>query len=552
MKRIVTFVCTVLLLMSCGRYNKVMDAAQEQLSSSPDSSLSLLGSIREERIRLPRQKARYALLKVMAKDKCYMDVSQDSSIRTAYQWYGRHGTPKDRMLSAYYMGVVSRQGGDRTEAALLFREAEPLAEELADYRQLSLIEQHLCAIFAENFDRVRALEYARKALIAAEKAEESLMADYCRVDMAEQLLGEFRYREAEQIIDTLLQKNTHSPIFYYTIAGMKAHILIFKDSNYLAAKALYDTLSTIASVSLKVSDYGRLALIEESIGNSNQADYYLGQEKNLVVSDVDSLVFLNDCYNIYDRRGDEKGALYYSAKRMSLEDRIVINQLRQSETHALENFYQEKLMEEVLRSEYRRFAVSLTGVLFIFIILVLTLQLRKMNRRLLDDMVKIQEFNEDIISLREKNTDTYKIVEDLVADKVHSLQQLSDSYFSWEDGAVKKTEERKGTLMKDEIIMTFRKQLSELRGNQSIIQTMEQSLNLSEDGLMQRARQLLIGEKELDFSILILLFSGFSIKSISYLFRMSEASLRMRKTRYKQRFESFAEPDRSRFLQHLG
>ena len=59
-------------------------------------------------------------------------------------------------------------------------------------------------------------------------------------------------------------------------------------------------------------------------------------------------------------------------------------------------------------------------------------------------------------------------------------------------------------------------------------------------------------EKELDFSILTLLFSGFSIKSISYLLRMSEASLRMRKTRFKQQFELMTEPERSLFMEKLG
>ena len=69
---------------------------------------------------------------------------------------------------------------------------------------------------------------------------------------------------------------------------------------------------------------------------------------------------------------------------------------------------------------------------------------------------------------------------------------------------------------------------------------------------MARARQLLSSEKELDFSILTLLFSGFSIKSISYLLRMSEASLRMRKTRFKQQFELMTEPERSLFMEKLG
>ena len=106
--------------------------------------------------------------------------------------------------------------------------------------------------------------------------------------------------------------------------------------------------------------------------------------------------------------------------------------------------------------------------------------------------------------------------------------------------------------MKDDIISLFRRQLGELRDEHAFIESLEHSLNIKEGGLMKRARQLLNQEKELDFSILTLLFSGFSIKSMSYLLRMSEASLRMRKTRYKQRFESLPEQERTLFLAKLG
>ena len=107
-------------------------------------------------------------------------------------------------------------------------------------------------------------------------------------------------------------------------------------------------------------------------------------------------------------------------------------------------------------------------------------------------------------------------------------------------------------MMKDDVIHAFRNQLSELRKNQSFIQALEDMLDMTEHGIMKKARSLLDTENELDFTILTLLFSGFSIKSISYLLRMSEASLRMRKTRYKRRFDSFPEPERTYFLEKLG
>ena len=107
-------------------------------------------------------------------------------------------------------------------------------------------------------------------------------------------------------------------------------------------------------------------------------------------------------------------------------------------------------------------------------------------------------------------------------------------------------------LLKDDVIRLFRSQLGELRKDKSFVEVLEQSLNLTEDGLMQKARKLLKREKELDFTILTLLFSGFSIKSISYLLKMSESSLRMRKTRYKQHFEQIPASQGDIFIAKLG
>lgn len=226
--------------------------------------------------------------------------------------------------------------------------------------------------------------------------------------------------------------------------------------------------------------------------------------------------------------------------------------LAQSETHALELHYQENLTLVQLQAKYHRYAGEVAGLVFFLIIVSLVVLLNMKNRRLLEEMATIQEFSEDLDRLKASNFATYRIVEDLISDKVHSLQQLSESYFSWEDSAVKKREQKNGMLMKDDIISLFRRQLGELRDEHAFIESLEHSLNIKEGGLMKRARQLLNQEKELDFSILTLLFSGFSIKSMSYLLRMSEASLRMRKTRYKQRFESLPEQERTLFLAKLG
>ena len=554
MRKAIITLFTICILLSCGRgYRVAMDFAQSRMVSAPDSSLTILQGMDGQALSTRGLRARYALLLTMARDKCYMDVSRDTTIRTAYDWYQHHGSKQEHMLSAYYLGVVQQQAGNSLEAALAFREAEPLAKDLADYRQLSLIEQHLSAIFASKYDHVRALEYAQQSLDAAIAAGDSLMADYCRYDVARQLLAEYRYNDAEVIVNRILSNSKKDSYLYSAALRQRARILLYREPHdYEGAKALYDEINSLGTIKYMAEDYGLLALLEQEKGNVAGADSYIKQELSLLDDEIDSLVYYNDCYNLYEKRGEWKTSLDFLSKRSNLQDRIVMGLLAQSETHALELHYQENLTLVQLQAKYHRYAGEVAGLVFFLIIVSLVVLLNMKNRRLLEEMATIQEFSEDLDRLKASNFATYRIVEDLISDKVHSLQQLSESYFSWEDSAVKKREQKNGMLMKDDIISLFRRQLGELRDEHAFIESLEHSLNIKEGGLMKRARQLLNQEKELDFSILTLLFSGFSIKSMSYLLRMSEASLRMRKTRYKQRFESLPEQERTLFLAKLG
>ena len=556
MKKFCLIVNVLFLLISCGKYREarsVMNEAESLMMTVPDSSLALLNGINEEALYTKGSRARYVLLRTMAKDKCYMDVAQDTVIQESYNWYQHHGSKRERMLATYYQGVVREQAGDNIEAVLAFREAEPLAESLENYRQLSLIEQHLSEIYSCGYDYVMALDFAQKSLMAAENANDSIMVAYCKYDVAFQLISEWRYGEAEVVLNNLLERSSLPPMLYSEILSLKARTQIYKKPyDYKLARELYDRKKEIKDVPYTASEYGTMAFLEEVEGKHAQADDYLFEESCLLSNAIDSLGFFNDSYNVYERRKDWEKASVSLAKRADIQDRIVKKLLAQSTTHALECFYKDRLKWEQLRMRNRHWMVGIIGVFLLAIIILLIWLLHKKDQKLLEDMACFQEFGNELSRLKDNDVLTYQVIERLISDKVQSLQSLSESYFAWDDDAIKRKEKREGKMMKDDVIHAFRNQLSELRKNQSFIQALEDMLDMTEHGIMKKARSLLDTENELDFTILTLLFSGFSIKSISYLLRMSEASLRMRKTRYKRRFDSFPEPDRTYFLEKLG
>lgn len=278
MRRLLSFAFLICLFSCAGNHQtrKAFDQAESMMSTAPDSALFLIRGVDGRSLPTKSLRARHALLLTMAQDKNYIDVAKDSTILVAYDYYQHHGGKTDRLLSTYYLGVIRQNAGEYIDAALAFREAEPLAEALGDDRQLSLIEQHLSRIFALNYDHVRALEYAQKSLEAAERAGDTVMAEYCKLDVVEQLLAEYRYDDAEKVLSAMKQNDAENPVLYSYVSRLMSHVLIFKDpQNIHGAEECYQEIQALNAVPLNAKDYGKLALLKETEGQSLLADSYL-------------------------------------------------------------------------------------------------------------------------------------------------------------------------------------------------------------------------------------------------------------------------------------
>ena len=110
--------CILLIALSCqSEVQRRLDCAESLLQQQPDSALYILQSIENSQLQTTRKEARYALLMSAALDKNYIDVSSDSLIHKAVEYYSRHGDTRHKMLAYYYHGRVkaladgARKGG---------------------------------------------------------------------------------------------------------------------------------------------------------------------------------------------------------------------------------------------------------------------------------------------------------------------------------------------------------------------------------------------------------------------------------------------------------
>lgn len=539
----ISFVMSLVLGLSCSnsRVDTCLYQSRKLMSSQPDSALYILNTLDTDMLYGKARRAEYSLLLSMALDKNYIDETNDSIISVAYNYYQRHGSKKDKMLSSYYLGIVRENAGSSIDAAIAFDQALSFAKDIEDNHYCGMACKHLCTIHSNNYNHYHALEYARLTVSYFENCNESLSADYGRLNVAQQLLRNYCYDDALEILDKLIATNDYAPLVRNAYM-VKAEALVYGERDYAGALSAINQIQTVnPSVALMI--YGLKSFLLEATGDFREANRYLDIAEGYVETAIDSLTILDQRARIYEMRGNYKEALNSYIGAMNIQNRQITALLAQSVTSAMEEHYRQSLKEEEERSYRKSIVFVFCGIIMAIVLFILVYVIRKQRLSRIQDMADIDALNQDIFLLRQRNDQFRKVSNLIIKDRIQGLQQLSDVYFEWSDEQIKKREALKGRETRDEILLRFQRTLGDLRSDSQIYTSIEDAVNLSMDNIVKKAREA-CGEvlKEDDYRILALMYSGLSIKSIAFLLKTSEPALRTRKTRYKQFFDTLDHP----------
>ena len=157
----------LLFMVACHPARKqvdgILDTAELIMNDHPDSALSLLRGLDSVATSSRADKARAALLHQMALDKCYIDITSDSILSPAIQWFTRHGTADQKLQTWYYRSVLARNAKDFDQQMAYLIEAERYIEKAND----PLMAGRLYTAKYVNFLNIYSLS---DSAIAAEKA----------------------------------------------------------------------------------------------------------------------------------------------------------------------------------------------------------------------------------------------------------------------------------------------------------------------------------------------------------------------------------------------
>lgn len=109
----------IVCLISCTKradyYNTLLQV-ESQIEENPQEVLTTLQQIDTDNLSGRRTRAKYSLLYSIALDKNYIDTTDIEILQPAIAYYGKKGTPTDKLKTLYYQGLIYHNRGDEAQA----------------------------------------------------------------------------------------------------------------------------------------------------------------------------------------------------------------------------------------------------------------------------------------------------------------------------------------------------------------------------------------------------------------------------------------------------
>ena len=127
----------MVILTSCSRTDTQLkgqlDLIESIIEKDGEQAYKMLKGMNRDSISSKSEYARYSLLMSMAMDKNYIDITSDSIIAPAVEYYRKHGSNDHKMKALYYRGVIERNAGNNESALEYFVKAEQYVPKTEDY-----------------------------------------------------------------------------------------------------------------------------------------------------------------------------------------------------------------------------------------------------------------------------------------------------------------------------------------------------------------------------------------------------------------------------------
>ena len=381
-------------------YPLAMQEAESYMKSYPDSALYLLETLADSISSFPEEtQMYYHLLCIQAKDKQYIEHTDDSLINCIVEFYEDYDNAEKQMMAYYYQGSVYRDMNDAPRALKAFQQAVDVSKQ--DNVLLAKAYNQMGSLFMYQGLYDEAIKVNRKNIELYTLLGKHNKTSYALRDIA-RMYG--------------IKAVNDSALFYYK----KAYETALADSD---TTCYYDILGEYggfnyqigdvktAKLSLLIADknlhkkykyniYLNLGNIYKDYSIWDSAYYYY--QKTLDEGDIYSKYYTyQDLSEMESLKGNPTGAFEYLKLHIKLKDSIdIITQTEAiAKINSLYNYHhKEKEIGNLKLRETQNKNTNLILLLILLIILIISsfiiLYQRRKNRIAIEQTKKLKEIEE--------------------------------------------------------------------------------------------------------------------------------------------------------------
>ena len=602
MKNIISILLLLLAFTACGDNKAVTDVlnrAETLMNEHPDSSLTLLRTLTFDDFQKEKNRARYALLHSQALDKNYIDVTSDSLISVAVDYYKDKDDVRSKFLSYYYMGRVHANGERYLQATSCLMEAEQLADEVGDDYLSGLLYSEMGRIYRLYYDYSKSLDAHQKSAECYERAGMIRHRNYMWFNKSSVYRDMNRDDEGEELLKKVLESAKAEDD--NTLAGScKGNLvmLYIKQGKMKDARELYEKWESIVGLQSASSSFmAELALMYAEEGNFNQAQSFIQEGWKHVTNRMDSVSLSLSSAKIHYIQGKGMAAYEEVVKGMSLQNRGIRQALQQPVLTAQRDYLSEKLEYEAYRLQMeKRMRVLYLLMSLLLLVMIAYVSYRKLrtikekSQKTIDDLnhellKKDLESRRKISCLLQELEDKDQTASSTIRLLRNELEKQQEDYALYVNETDKfKREEQDALLQKSALVADLFKKwfasMSKLvlvlnqqggkeesknkkirneinlwqekyhEGNKGF-RELERLVNLYNDDAMRHFRNEIQWEDEKDYRRVCCFFAGVSIRLIAIMMDEKEDAVYQNRYRLRKYLENSACIHKSLFLMLL-
>lgn len=558
---VIIFLLMSFLLVSCdNRQTKsLLQDVETYIQERPDSALLVLRKVDSLTLNTKSLRARYSVLFAMALDKNYIDTTALSILEPTVAYYEKFGSPKDKMLSYYYLGRIYSNRKDYPNAVIYYLQA--LRESSADdYYHKGLAYEALANAYSASFNTEEELRNAILAHDCFDKIRDKNLA-LSRYKIAQAYHNNEQFDLADSLYSSVYSGlDSTSKLAFYAMEDQVSNDLqregpdVERDIKLLEYVAEHRGNLTLTSY----YEYAYLLLL---IGNKSTAENILSQ-----LSEIDESVETMEIrYRIAKYEEHDKEALTLLKGLLLYQNDVVKKQLAQSVFKAQSDYY--RLTAEVSEQKstianQRSVIILIAGLMMAGLLYIVFMKRKTALIREKDRLAQAVEESEKLLETvrnrakqekeeRDKDIFDLKSLNERERDKIKELRDMYVSLYQkrfyeigkYYDAASSHRLESIKEKAYHDVISSTQALFEEIASGSEGQKKFEARINADLDDIVSKIRSDFPKLKDDDIRFICYLIVGFDTSTISFLMDISKENVRVKKHRLREKLNGYSGPN---------